>query len=92
LQYYLERNLEARERELAREEELEEKAPKVKAKSKMSKVHCNQAFIMPFPYIWFSLVYFNNPFFWNSNAGRESCQKEAEGSGLPTKQAKIEVA
>jgi hypothetical protein len=38
LQYYLERNLEARERELAREEELEEKAPKVKAKSKMSKV------------------------------------------------------
>ncbi|GJN04836.1 hypothetical protein PR202_ga22411 [Eleusine coracana subsp. coracana] len=35
--YYLERNLEARERELAREEELEEKAPKVKAKSKMSK-------------------------------------------------------
>jgi hypothetical protein len=39
LQYYLERNLEARERELAREEELEEKAPKVKAKSKMSKVN-----------------------------------------------------
>jgi hypothetical protein len=38
LQYYLERNLEARERELAREEELEEKAPKAKAKSKMSKV------------------------------------------------------
>ncbi|KAL5204673.1 hypothetical protein ABZP36_009544 [Zizania latifolia] len=37
LQYYLERNLEARERELARQEELEEKAPKVKAKSKMSK-------------------------------------------------------
>ncbi|NP_001105535.1 ABC transporter F family member 5 [Zea mays] len=35
--YYLERNLEARERELAREEELEERAPKVKAKSKMSK-------------------------------------------------------
>uniref|UniRef100_A0ACD5WWJ0 Uncharacterized protein n=1 Tax=Avena sativa TaxID=4498 RepID=A0ACD5WWJ0_AVESA len=35
--YYLERNLEARERELARAEELEEKAPKVKAKSKMSK-------------------------------------------------------
>jgi hypothetical protein len=40
LQYYLERNLEARERELARAEELEEKAPKVKAKSKMSKVKC----------------------------------------------------
>ena len=39
MQYYLERNLEARERELAREEELEEKAPKVKAKSKMSKVN-----------------------------------------------------
>lgn len=38
-QYYLERNLEARERELAREEELEERAPKVKAKSKMSKVN-----------------------------------------------------
>uniref|UniRef100_A0A0E0DXH8 ABC transporter domain-containing protein n=1 Tax=Oryza meridionalis TaxID=40149 RepID=A0A0E0DXH8_9ORYZ len=37
IEYYLERNLEARERELAREEELEEKAPKVKAKSKMSK-------------------------------------------------------
>ncbi|KAE8784007.1 ABC transporter F family member 5 [Hordeum vulgare] len=35
--YYLQRNLEARERELARAAELEEKAPKVKAKSKMSK-------------------------------------------------------
>ena len=29
----------------------------------MSKVHRSQAFIMPFPYIWFALVYFNNPFF-----------------------------
>lgn len=37
-QYYLEKNLDARERELEREAELEEKAPKVKAKSKMSKV------------------------------------------------------
>ncbi|RWV97166.1 hypothetical protein GW17_00040064 [Ensete ventricosum] len=36
--YYLENNLEARERELEREAELEEKAPKIKAKSKMSKV------------------------------------------------------
>ena len=35
--YYLEKNLEARERELEREAELEGKAPKVKAKSKMSK-------------------------------------------------------
>ncbi|KAF3772239.1 ABC transporter F family member 5 [Nymphaea thermarum] len=35
--YYLEKNLEARQRELEREAELEEKAPKVKAKSKMSK-------------------------------------------------------
>ncbi|KAK9134378.1 hypothetical protein Syun_013708 [Stephania yunnanensis] len=35
--YYLEKNLDARERELEREAELEEKAPKVKAKSKMSK-------------------------------------------------------
>lgn len=35
--YYLEKNLEARARELERETELEEKAPKVKAKSKMSK-------------------------------------------------------
>ncbi|KAL3527868.1 hypothetical protein ACH5RR_012524 [Cinchona calisaya] len=35
--YYLEKNLEARERELEREAELEEKAPKAKAKSKMSK-------------------------------------------------------
>ncbi|XP_064985363.1 ABC transporter F family member 5-like [Musa acuminata AAA Group] len=35
--YYLEKNLEARDRELEREAELEEKAPKVKAKSKMSK-------------------------------------------------------
>ncbi|KAJ0098000.1 hypothetical protein Patl1_27580 [Pistacia atlantica] len=35
--YYLEKNLEARERELEREAELEDKAPKVKAKSKMSK-------------------------------------------------------
>ncbi|XP_010261097.1 PREDICTED: ABC transporter F family member 5 [Nelumbo nucifera] len=35
--YYLEKNLDARERELQREAELEEKAPKVKAKSKMSK-------------------------------------------------------
>lgn len=35
--YYLEKNLEARTRELEREAELEEKAPKVKAKSKMSK-------------------------------------------------------
>lgn len=39
LQYYLEKNLDARERELEREAELEEKAPKVKAKSKMSKVN-----------------------------------------------------
>lgn len=38
VQYYLEKNLDARERELEREAELEEKAPKVKAKSKMSKV------------------------------------------------------
>ncbi|KAM1052684.1 hypothetical protein ACFX13_000277 [Malus domestica] len=35
--YYLEKNLDARERELKREAEIEEKAPKVKAKSKMSK-------------------------------------------------------
>ncbi|KAK4417305.1 ABC transporter F family member 5 [Sesamum alatum] len=35
--YYLEKNLEARERELEREAELEEKSPKAKAKSKMSK-------------------------------------------------------
>lgn len=38
LQYYLEKNLDARERELEREAEIEEKAPKVQAKSKMSKV------------------------------------------------------
>lgn len=38
LQYYLEKNLDARARELEREADLEEKAPKVKAKSKMSKV------------------------------------------------------
>lgn len=37
-QYYLEKNLDARERELEREAELEEKSPKSKAKSKMSKV------------------------------------------------------
>ena len=37
-QYYLEKNLDAREKELEREAELEDKAPKVKAKSKMSKV------------------------------------------------------
>lgn len=43
-QYYLEQNLEARRRELEREEELEAKAPTVKAKSKMSKVfHCQKA-------------------------------------------------
>ncbi|CAN6484768.1 unnamed protein product [Victoria cruziana] len=35
--YYLEKNLDARQRELEREAELEEKAPKMKAKSKMSK-------------------------------------------------------
>lgn len=35
--YYLEKNLEARERELEREAEIEDKSPKVKAKSKMSK-------------------------------------------------------
>lgn len=35
--YYLEKNLDARERELEREAELEEKSPKTKAKSKMSK-------------------------------------------------------
>ncbi|XVF61768.1 hypothetical protein PTKIN_Ptkin08bG0157000 [Pterospermum kingtungense] len=35
--YYLEKNLEAREKELEREAELEERAPKTKAKSKMSK-------------------------------------------------------
>ena len=38
LQYYLEKNLDARQRELEREAELEDKAPKVKAKSRMSKV------------------------------------------------------
>lgn len=38
LQYYLEKNLDARASELEREAELEDKAPKVKAKSKMSKV------------------------------------------------------
>ncbi|KAJ8501242.1 hypothetical protein OPV22_011794 [Ensete ventricosum] len=37
LSYYVEKNLEAREKELEREAELEEKAPKPKAKSKMSK-------------------------------------------------------
>ncbi|XP_002963504.2 ABC transporter F family member 5 [Selaginella moellendorffii] len=35
--YYLEKNLEARRKELEREQELEGKAPSVKAKSKMSK-------------------------------------------------------
>ncbi|KAH1113815.1 hypothetical protein J1N35_007193 [Gossypium stocksii] len=35
--YYLEKNLEARVKELEREADLEEKAPKLKAKSKMSK-------------------------------------------------------
>ncbi|QCE15314.1 ABC transporter F family member 5 [Vigna unguiculata] len=35
--YYLEKNLDARDRELEREAELDSKAPKVKAKSKMSK-------------------------------------------------------
>ncbi|KAI5670001.1 hypothetical protein M9H77_19854 [Catharanthus roseus] len=35
--YYLEKNLEARRRELEREAELEDKSPKAKAKSKMSK-------------------------------------------------------
>ena len=39
MQYYLEKNLDARERELEREAELDSKAPKVKAKSKMSKVN-----------------------------------------------------
>lgn len=38
LQYYLEQNLEARQRELDREEELDARSPTVKAKSKMSKV------------------------------------------------------
>lgn len=36
-QYYLEKNLDARAKELKREAEVEEKAPKVKANSKMSK-------------------------------------------------------
>ncbi|XP_019197610.1 PREDICTED: ABC transporter F family member 5-like [Ipomoea nil] len=36
-EYYLEKNLEAREKELEREAELEEKSPKAKAKAKMSK-------------------------------------------------------
>ncbi|XP_078172091.1 ABC transporter F family member 5-like [Carex rostrata] len=35
--YYLEKNLEARQRDLDREAELEDKGPKVRAKSKMSK-------------------------------------------------------
>ena len=43
LQYYLEQNLEARQRELDREEELEIKGPTVKAKSKMSKVCISSA-------------------------------------------------
>lgn len=44
LQYYLEKNLDAREKDLEREAELEEKAPKVKAKSKMSKVNFDSLF------------------------------------------------
>ena len=43
-QYYLEKNLDAREKELEREAELEDKAPKVKAKSKMSKVSLSLQF------------------------------------------------
>lgn len=39
LQYYLEKNLDAREKELERQAELDDKAPKLKAKSKMSKVN-----------------------------------------------------
>ncbi|KAG5534157.1 hypothetical protein RHGRI_022335 [Rhododendron griersonianum] len=38
LQYYLEKNIEARQKALEREADLEEKSPKEKAKSKMSKV------------------------------------------------------
>ncbi|KAF7136067.1 hypothetical protein RHSIM_Rhsim08G0006300 [Rhododendron simsii] len=38
LQYYLEKNIEARQKALEREVNLEEKSPKAKAKSKMSKV------------------------------------------------------
>lgn len=38
MQYYLEKNLDARQKELDREAELEEKNSKVKAKSKMTKV------------------------------------------------------
>ncbi|KAG5534158.1 hypothetical protein RHGRI_022335 [Rhododendron griersonianum] len=37
LQYYLEKNIEARQKALEREADLEEKSPKEKAKSKMSK-------------------------------------------------------
>lgn len=43
-QYYLEKNLEAREKALEREAELEDKSPKAKAKSKMSKVTYNHTY------------------------------------------------
>ncbi|THG02875.1 hypothetical protein TEA_021990 [Camellia sinensis var. sinensis] len=41
--YYLEKNIEARERELEREADVDEKSPKAKAKSKMSKLDCSAA-------------------------------------------------
>uniref|UniRef100_A0A2P2K7I6 Uncharacterized protein MANES_12G143100 n=1 Tax=Rhizophora mucronata TaxID=61149 RepID=A0A2P2K7I6_RHIMU len=50
--YYLEKNLDARARELEREAELEEKAPKVKAKSKMSKVRLIHAIKL---FMWVSV-------------------------------------
>lgn len=43
-QYYLEKNLEARKKELERETELEAVAAPVKAKSKMSKVRAHERF------------------------------------------------
>lgn len=41
LQYYLEKNLDAREKAIEREAEIEDRSPKAKAKSKMSKVTKN---------------------------------------------------
>lgn len=77
LQYYLEKNLDARAQELEREAELEEKAPKAKAKSKMSKVRNS---ITLWWIRWIYVKYFWRP---SSSAGREGSKEEAENAGLP---------
>ena len=87
MQYYLEKNLDARERELEREAEIEEKAPKVKAKSKMSKVRMLPRYL----YVLFITAIWVNPILTRmAYVGWKGSSEEAKDAGIPASKGKIE--